>query len=319
MACRSCGWKGLLTSVKDMNEKFRRFAINNPPLKSNIMTTNTKKAPPGVTEAIVVNTGKSDSDSATTTSVTSSKNGDKAASPSETKKKADDDWAIDTSEEAAKERMETLVPDRLKALVANEKAKDEPAAEQLRKLLATKPAADQVVNDVIRLVKENFLDDPARNALLFEAVFSDVLGDLKKLFERVKVAKPALQKFITSNPASQRELIVAMDSFANKQPAAVRPGMMKLAPSILKFLYDEEVLEEENILIWYGGLVNKPTQFAKAAEPFCKWLEEADEESDGEGGDDEDDEDEEGEDEEEEVVPEAKPVDTETLAEIDAL
>lgn len=324
MACRSCGWKGLLTSVKDMNEKFRRFAINNPPLKSNIMTTNTKKAPPGVTEAIVVNTGKSDSDSATTTSpssvASSSKNGDKAASPSETKKKADDDWAIDTSEEAAKERMETLVPDRLKALVANEKAKDEPAAEQLRKLLATKPAADQVVNDVIRLVKENFLDDPARNALLFEAVFSDVLGDLKKLFERVKVAKPALQKFITSNPASQRELIVAMDSFANKQPAAVRPGMMKLAPSILKFLYDEEVLEEENILIWYGGLVNKPTQFAKAAEPFCKWLEEADEESDGEGGEDEDDEDEEGEDEEEEeVVPEAKPVDTETLAEIDAL
>lgn len=90
--------------------------------------------------------------------------------------------------------------------------------------------------------------------------------------------------------------------------------------SILKFLYDEEVLEEENILIWYGGLVNKPTQFAKAAEPFCKWLEEADEESDGEGGEDEDDEDEEGEEEEEEeVVPEAKPVDTETLAEIDAL
>jgi len=322
MTCRSCGWKGLLTSVKDMNEKFRRFAINNPPTKSEIMTTNAKKAPPGtdaiVNAAVAAASSKPDSSSDSTTTTSSAK----AASPAETKKKADDDWAIDTSEEAAKERMETLVPDRLKALVASEKAKDEPAAEQLRKLLATKPTAEQVVNDVIRLVKENFLDEPARNALLFEAVFSDVLGDLKKVVERVKLAKGALQKFITTNPVSQRELIVAMDSFANKQPAAVKPGMMKLAASILKFLYDEEILEEENILIWYGGLVHKPTMFAKAAEPFCKWLEEADEESDGEGDDgEEEDEDgaDEGEEDEDDVVPESKPVDAEIVAEIDAL
>jgi translation initiation factor 5 len=324
MTCRSCGWKGLLTSAKDINEKFRRFAINNPPTKTTIMTTNAKKAPPGtdaiVNAAVAASSSKStDSADSTSASSSSSKNGDKAVSPAEARKKADDDWAIDTSEEAAKERMETLVPDRLKALVASEKAKDEPAADQLRKLLATKPTADQVVNDVVRLVKENFLDEPARNALLFEAVFSDVLGDLKKLVERVKTAKTALQKFITSNPTSQRELIVAMDSFANKQPVSVKPGLMKLAPSILKFLYDEEVLDEESILIWYGGLVNKPTQFAKAAEPFCKWLEEADEESDGEGEEGEEDEEEEGDEDEEDVVPEAKPVDTETLAEIDAL
>jgi translation initiation factor 5 len=312
MTCRSCGWKGLLTSAKEMNEKFRRFVINNPPPKSTLMSTNAKTKAPGA-EAIAA---------AAVAGATSTKSSDGAAaadSPSTATKggaakKADDDWAIDTSEEAAKERMETLVPDRLKALVANEKTKEEPAAEQLRKLLAAKPAPEQVVSEVIRLVKENFLDDPARNALLFESVLSDALGDLKKLVERVKAAKAALQKFITSSAAAQRDLIVAMDSFVNKQPAATKPAMMKLAPSILKFLYDEEVLDEENILIWYGGLVNKPTQFAKAAEPFCKWLEEAESEGDEDGGDDDEEEE-----EEEDVVPEAKPEDEETAAEIDAL
>lgn len=219
--------------------------------------------------------------------------------------------------------METLVPERLKSLVANEKAtKDLPPAEQLRKLLTgpTKPTGEQVIDEVVCLQKDLFLDEPARNAALSEAVFSDTLTDFKKLVERVKIAKDALRKCITPNAVSQRELISNIESLTAKQPGAVKASVMKLAPSILKFLYDEEILEEENILIWYGGLMNRPTQFVKATEPFCKWLEEADEESDED--EDEEEEEEEHKEEkpaEEDIIPEAQPVDAETAAEIDAL
>lgn len=332
MTCRSCGWKGLLSSLKDVNEKFRRFAINNPPPKSTIMATTSsdRKTPSGSADS--KNTSAASSSPAATTklpgdvdTVVSTNNKKQAATregPAE-KKVGDDDWAIDTSEEAAKERMETLVPDRLKALVANEKnAKEEPAAEQLRKVLtaSTKPSNEQVVNEVVRLQKDLFLDETARNAAVFEAVFTDTLGDFKQLVERIKIAKEALRKYISASAASQRELIAAMDSFTAKQPTATKSAILKLVPSILKFLYDEDILDEENILIWYGGLVNKPTQFVKAADPFCKWLEEADEEPDddaanGNGKAEEEEEEETATAEDGDLVPE----DATTAAEIDAL
>jgi len=307
MACRSCGWKGLLSSAKDINEKFRRFVINNPPPKSASIAP--KKAVPAA-ETVKPNGGGDTQQQQAGT--TSSSNNNKVAS----EKKKQDDWSIDTSDEAAKERMETLVPDRLKGLVAAEKAKEEPPVEQLRNMLSAKLSPNQLADEMIRLVKENFLDDSARNNLLYEAVFSDCLADFSKLVERINTAKVAFQRFITPTAASQRELLATIDSYSTKQPSTTKSAVMKLAPSILKALYDEEIVEEENILIWYGALVNKPTQFAKAAAPFCKWLEEAEEED--EDGEDEESAEEQPEDpDENELIPEVK-VDAALAAEIDA-
>jgi len=331
MICRSCGWKGLLSSLKDVNEKFRRYVINNPPPKSTIMaTTNSSMKSPSSGSADSKNTSATSSSPAAAPkpsdgdAVVATNNRKQPAATREgsaEKNVGDDDWAIDTSEEAAKERMETLVPDRLKALVASEKnAKEEPAAEQLRKVLtaSTKPSNEQVINEVVRLQKDLFLDETARNATVFEAVFTDTLSNFTKLVERVKIAKEALRKYISASAAGQRELIAAMDSFTAKQPTATKSAILKLVPSILKFLYDEDILDEENILIWYGGLVNKPTQFVKAADPFCKWLEEADEEAaNGNGKAEEDDGTATAE--EDDSVPEAQPEDAATAAEIDAL
>eukprot|EP00246_Nothoceros_aenigmaticus_P011296 TRINITY_DN301_c0_g1_i1.p1 TRINITY_DN301_c0_g1~~TRINITY_DN301_c0_g1_i1.p1 ORF type:complete len:412 (+),score=99.72 TRINITY_DN301_c0_g1_i1:296-1531(+) len=56
--------------------------------------------------------------------------------------------------------------------------------------------------------------------------------------------------------------------------------LMKLFPEIIRALYDQDVLAEDTVLIWFRKGTNPKGRqtFVKALEPFVKWLEEAEEE-----------------------------------------
>ncbi|XBH85049.1 hypothetical protein VPH35_073062 [Triticum aestivum] len=56
--------------------------------------------------------------------------------------------------------------------------------------------------------------------------------------------------------------------------------LMKLFPEIIRSLYDQDVLAEDTILLWFrkGSNQKGRQSFVKALEPFVKWLEEAEEE-----------------------------------------
>ena len=56
--------------------------------------------------------------------------------------------------------------------------------------------------------------------------------------------------------------------------------LMKLFPEIIRTLYDQDVLAEDTILLWFrkGSNPKGRQSFVKALEPFVKWLEEAEEE-----------------------------------------
>ncbi|CAM6051618.1 unnamed protein product [Sphagnum compactum] len=56
--------------------------------------------------------------------------------------------------------------------------------------------------------------------------------------------------------------------------------LMKLFPEIVRALYDQDVLAEDTVLIWFRKGTNPKGRqtFVKALEPFVKWLEEAEEE-----------------------------------------
>jgi hypothetical protein len=56
--------------------------------------------------------------------------------------------------------------------------------------------------------------------------------------------------------------------------------LMKLFPEIVRSLYDQDVLAEDTILLWFrkGSNQKGRQSFVKALEPFVKWLEEAEEE-----------------------------------------
>jgi len=56
--------------------------------------------------------------------------------------------------------------------------------------------------------------------------------------------------------------------------------LMKLFPEIIRTLYDQDVLAEDTIVLWFrkGSNPKGRQSFVKALEPFVKWLEEAEEE-----------------------------------------
>ncbi|XP_024375844.1 probable eukaryotic translation initiation factor 5-1 [Physcomitrium patens] len=84
---------------------------------------------------------------------------------------------------------------------------------------------------------------------------------------------------------SQKDLLAAIETFC----CALPPNASKEIPLLLKVLYDEEILEEEQILLWYdavpstNGSANSPGALVrKSALPFVDWLRSAEAESEEE-------------------------------------
>lgn len=83
---------------------------------------------------------------------------------------------------------------------------------------------------------------------------------------------------------SQKDLLSAIEAFCSDLPA----NASKEIALLLKVLYDEEILEEEQILLWYdavpaaangAGDGSKSAAVRKSARPFVDWLRSAEAES----------------------------------------
>lgn len=132
-----------------------------------------------------------------------------------------------------------------------------------------------------------------RPVIFLGAVFTE------NAIKESQVAKHrSILKAMAATVQQQRHVIAAFEWFCG-----VRfPTLTKLFPVLLKHLFDEDVVEEEAFMKWYAGLTRNEysvdhslisldtLEVLKAnAQPFIKWLQEADE-------DDEDEDEEEGED-----------------------
>ncbi|KAL3697935.1 hypothetical protein R1sor_012011 [Riccia sorocarpa] len=111
----------------------------------------------------------------------------------------------------------------------------------------------------------------------FEALFGSFVKGISK---EVKEKKQYLSK-VTTDEASQILLLKTLETFC----APCAPDAGKELALILKMLYDEDILEEDQILEWYdNGDENntKSIQVRKYAQPFVDWVRdaEADEEED---------------------------------------
>lgn len=301
ITCRSCGYKGTLSADKDLNEKFRRFVINNPPTRTaEVGGAREKKA--------AADKAKPKPKAAEKTAAAAGSGEATTATSSRT-----EDWS-DLSEEAMKERMEAMVPDRLKLLVATDEKpltpleQLKPAIEKLRAFAtATKPA-NEVEAEIGRLQKEFTLDEEKRVILITEGIFAESLyaGDLGTFLKLVAQYKPLLTKYINATDKAQQGFMTALAVGAAAQEPERKAALLKAGPSVFKVLYDEDVLDEGIILLWHSTAPANEAQVGAAVKelktavaPFCKWLEEAEEEDD-----DDDDED---EDEDDAGVEEAKP------------
>ncbi|KAL7266872.1 eukaryotic translation initiation factor 5 [Rhizina undulata] len=202
----------------------------------------------------------------------------------------DDDWAVDMSQEAIKARAQNLPDDLKKALVIEVDEDHEEGGNSYDQLgswiVSEKTANGGKVKAVDIYLKAQELGIEQKHKTL--QVLAQTLFDeniIKK--NQVKEYAGMLKKMITSD-RHEKAFLGGTERFVGND----HPKLISQIPNILMAYYDNDLIQEETITSW-GSKASKKyvdlltsKKVRKAAEPFLKWLEEADE-------DDEDEEDDE--------------------------
>lgn len=201
----------------------------------------------------------------------------------------DDDWGEDTTEEAQRRRMDEI-SDHAKVLTLTDDL--ERTVEERVNLLF----------DFVKKKKEEGVIESSDKDIVAEAERLDVkaMGPLvltevlfnEKIREQIKKYRRHFLRFCHNNKKAQRYLLHGLECVV----AMHQSHLISKIPHILKEMYDADLLEEEVIFSWAEKASKKyvSKELAKEirvkAEPFIKWLKEAEEESSG--NEEEEDEDE---------------------------
>jgi translation initiation factor 5 len=203
----------------------------------------------------------------------------------------DDDWAVDMSEKAIKARAQNLPDDLKKALVIE--GEDTPYDVLGKWIVSEKAENDGEINDVKVYQKAQELGIEKKHRTL--QVLAQTLFDgniIKK--NQVKAHAGLLKKMITSD-RHEKALLGGTERFVGID----HPELINSIPSILMAYYEHELATEETITSWgtkaskkYVPDIQTSKKVRKAAEPFLKWLEEAEDDSEDEDEDEEDEDEE---------------------------
>lgn len=292
--CIACGYNGAI----DMRHKLTTFIIKNPPDQDPNQVATPSKGKKGKKDK-----GKKEDNSEGRGSPEGTPNNatteqERMAKMRETGKcmdlpkaddKDDDDWGDDFTEEAIKARMEEL-SDAAKGLAFTDDL-EKPAEDRLNmvyEMLKIKKDMDELGKPAI--IKEVFAEAERLEVQdKVPLILVEILLNEKVLQQLVKYRNLFLQ-FTLQNPKAQKAVLGGIEILIAKEYPAV---LMSKSTHILKVLYDQDIVEEQLILEW-GSKPSKKyvsredsAKIIKEAEPFLKWLGEAEEESEDESGDDE--------------------------------
>lgn len=284
--CKACGFHGLLES----NHKLVTYILKNPP------TLNPASQGSSLTE------GKRSKRIKKTNGETNGENnGDESidavdAPPindSLRNGSGDDDddteWAVDVSEEAVRARMQDLT-DGAKNITINddlEKSEKE-RMDILYELIKAKRDAGML--DDVNVQKEiaNEADrleiKPKVPLLLAELLFD------QNILQQIKKYRKLFLRFVyqSNNKKTSRYLMGGIEMLISLH----KDTLMSKVPIILKLLYDNDILGEEELIEWSEKVSKKyvskemSQEIREKASPFIKWLKEADVESSEEDGSD---------------------------------
>jgi len=169
-------------------------------------------------------------------------------------------WWSDTSDGAARARRERMLPDAVNKIV--KKSLD--IAEVKENL--------QSSNKLVELKDQNGLS----NGDLVSAVFDCITTPQDTNLSSIVKHKEALKNFVEETDG-QVALLHCIEKFCGETQPSLLP---KVAP-IIKEIYDEELVDEQVIIAWFG----EETTLQKVKDsvaPLIKWLKETEEESDSE-------------------------------------
>lgn len=200
----------------------------------------------------------------------------------------DDTWTTDISDAAVRERMKDLTDGAKGMTISDDAEKSEKERMDLFYELVKHKIASGVIDDLAThkelVVEAERLDIMSKSTLvLAELLFS------ANITVEVKKHRKLLLRFTHNNLKAQRYLIGGIEQII----ALHSSKLMEKVSGILKFFYDNDILEEKAILEWSQKISKKyvskeiATEIHEKAKPFIQWLQEAEEEE----SDDEDDED----------------------------
>merc|ERR1711902_50621 len=264
-SCRACGHN----YVMDMRHKLTTFIIKNPPEKE------------------IDAQGKSLTEKKDRKKEKQDKNGKKDGSDDndDWNDGYDDDeadWGEDVSEEAVRKRMEALSGGLGGLVIDNDLEKTEEERMNIfYKFVVNKKnagpinqgvGAKEVIAEADRLEVRN-----KAPIVLCELLFND------KMFKEKQIEKYSnlMLRFTHENQKAQKYLLGGIEKTIEVHESVLMPRV----PHILKALYEEDILEEEVLFEWAKKVskknVSKETsaKIHEKAQPFIKWLKEAEEES----------------------------------------
>ncbi|KAH3686079.1 hypothetical protein WICPIJ_002945 [Wickerhamomyces pijperi] len=277
--CKACGQR---TTI-DPRAKLSSYILKNPPESSK----GSKKKKAATASANVVGGGMSISDIASGNKkkeeTEEAKNADEdddfltkkinaeASALPDAQPVNDDDWAVDMSEEAVRKRAQELENMNLKDSAALTKYD-----EFGEYLLGFGEDKDELPSDIEIYKKAHELE--ITEDVETVQVLAQVLFD-EEIVEQIEEHQGLLSKLITSAD-HEKALLGGLERFLGLD----HPELLPLITKVLLKLYENDIVSEEVIKDW-GSKVSKKyvtkeisKKVKKAAKPFVKWLEEAEEE-----------------------------------------
>ncbi|KJE91864.1 translation initiation factor 5 [Capsaspora owczarzaki ATCC 30864] len=314
--CAACGAKNMV----DMRHKLTTFILKNPPSSGALATTkNEHESQREASKAL-------DGSAAPSPSKKSSKHdkadkGDKAEKGEKSDKKHkhkhkeeededDGDWSVDTSADAVAARRHELnatLGESVSKLTHSEEL-ELPEKKRINiffnfassSTCAAKPAAGAVARTAnqIQAEAERLEIKEKAAGVLVEVCFNEAI------LQQIPKCSQFFVKLTDENKRAQRYVLGALEALIELYRATLLPK----TSHILKAMYDNDILDEAEIIRWNDKPSTKyvseevSKEIHKAAATFVTWLKTADEEDD----DDEDDE-EEGDDDDEDESEEETP------------
>lgn len=238
--CIACGYNGII----NMQHRLITYIVKNPPGVDTAGTPSKKDKKERRKEK--QNRQRNGETSPTHTSANHT-NGTKSKTPvkkDEHDDFDDDDWCVDTSEEAVMSRMEDLSSGVKGLAMSNDlERSQEERFNIFYRFVENKKKSNEIVGSDKELVSEAVRLDIKDKAVL---ALAEVLFD-QNILQQIPKYRVLLLRFVTNNHKAQRYLLGAYEMLVGKS----FPGqLMPKAAHILKALYDNDLLEEEIILNW---------------------------------------------------------------------
>lgn len=205
----------------------------------------------------------------------------KTLAPTEDAKDDEDDWAVDMSEEAVRKRQEELAK-TLKAtnIDDDEEEGGENPYDTLGSWIMEERTKDGEIDDIEVYKKAAELGIATKHKtlqVLAQTLFNEDVVKKKQIDEHAAL----LKKLITSE-RHERAFLGGIERFVGND----YPKLINSIPNILMSIYQNDLVSEDVIKAWGSKASKKYVDIAvskkvrKASEPFIKWLDEADAESD---------------------------------------